>query len=391
MDDLIDRDDNPELGRKLGLSRRQLLAATTGMAAAAALGAAAFGGGPAHAATRGAAAAAASGAVKAGGNGVLLPPGKRGIILYTVRDAISRDPNTTDLAVGLQGGVPGTLPDRIQADRVRGLRPARQRRGRATSTTSRAPSCCAPGSTTTGSRPRATTATSRRRSPTPRSPRSTRLRDREHPRHSGHIGTGNDPTGSAFVADWEARGRAVELLRRARSVARPEAVHAQPRHRVQLPARQRPARRAGPPDPLVRHPSTGVLPGEHRPELRLPRDGHLLGARRAVQAPHLHRARRHLGRRTSSTRPPSSRRRRTRFPLFHAKDGKINPAPPTATTWCRSARATSTTRRSSSASAPRATTTRCGSRTPRPAAAANPGQSLAFAQVSYDNMAALRG
>jgi sugar phosphate isomerase/epimerase len=103
MDDLIDRDDNPELGRKLGLSRRQLLAATTGMAAAAALGAAAFGGGPAQAATRRTtAAAAASGAVKAGGNGVLLPPGKRGIILYTVRDAISRDPNTTDLASGFK-------------------------------------------------------------------------------------------------------------------------------------------------------------------------------------------------------------------------------------------------------------------------------------------------
>lgn len=93
MDDLIDRDDNPELGRSLGLSRRQLLAATTGVAAAAALGGAAFGGGPAHAAAR-------AGAVKAAGNGVLVPPGKRGIILYTVRDAISRDPNTTDLPSG---------------------------------------------------------------------------------------------------------------------------------------------------------------------------------------------------------------------------------------------------------------------------------------------------
>ena len=98
MNDLIDRSDDPQLGRSLGLSRRQLLAATTGMAAAAALGAAAFGGGPAHAATR----AAVPGAVKAAGNGVLLPPGKRGIILYTVRDAISRDPNTTDLASGFK-------------------------------------------------------------------------------------------------------------------------------------------------------------------------------------------------------------------------------------------------------------------------------------------------
>ena len=67
-DDLIDRSDDPQLGRSLGLSRRQLLAATTGMAAAAALGAAAFGAGsPAHAATR----AAVPGAVKAAGNGVL--------------------------------------------------------------------------------------------------------------------------------------------------------------------------------------------------------------------------------------------------------------------------------------------------------------------------------
>ena len=92
MDDLIDRDDDPQVGRSLGLSRRQLLAATTGVAAAAALGSAAMGGGPAH--------AAASASVRAGGNGVLVPPGKRGIILYTVRDAISRDPNTTDLPSG---------------------------------------------------------------------------------------------------------------------------------------------------------------------------------------------------------------------------------------------------------------------------------------------------
>ena len=52
-DDLIDRSDDPQLGRSLGLSRRQLLAATTGMAAAAALGAAAIvAGSTAHPATR---------------------------------------------------------------------------------------------------------------------------------------------------------------------------------------------------------------------------------------------------------------------------------------------------------------------------------------------------
>ena len=51
MSDLIDRSDDPQLGRSLGLSRRQLLAATTGVAAAA-LGAAAFGGSPARALAR---------------------------------------------------------------------------------------------------------------------------------------------------------------------------------------------------------------------------------------------------------------------------------------------------------------------------------------------------
>lgn len=98
MSDLIDRSDDPQLGRSLGLTRRQLLAATTGMAAAAALGAAAFGGSPAQALAQAAGTAKAA----ANGNGVLVPPGKRGIILYTVRDAISRDPNTTDLPSGFK-------------------------------------------------------------------------------------------------------------------------------------------------------------------------------------------------------------------------------------------------------------------------------------------------
>lgn len=93
MDDLTyqDQEDARVLSRKLGLSRRQMLAATTGMAAAALFG---LGSGHAHAHTGAAAAGVA--AAKGGGNGVLVPPGKRGIILYTVRDAIGRNPLTTD-------------------------------------------------------------------------------------------------------------------------------------------------------------------------------------------------------------------------------------------------------------------------------------------------------
>ena len=61
-----------DLGRALGLTRRQLLAATTGMAAAAMV--------------------ASPTAATASPNGQLVPAPRRGIILYTVRDAISRDP-----------------------------------------------------------------------------------------------------------------------------------------------------------------------------------------------------------------------------------------------------------------------------------------------------------
>jgi sugar phosphate isomerase/epimerase len=75
-----------KLARGLGLNRRQFLAATTGLAAAAV-------------ASTGAFAAPASARPS---NGVLVPPGKRGIILYTVRDAISRDPASTPHASGFK-------------------------------------------------------------------------------------------------------------------------------------------------------------------------------------------------------------------------------------------------------------------------------------------------
>jgi sugar phosphate isomerase/epimerase len=79
-----------ELAKGLGLNRRQFLAATTGMAAAAAV------------ASAGPLAGTASAAARAGGNGALVPPGKRGIILYSVRDATGRDPLSTNLPSGFK-------------------------------------------------------------------------------------------------------------------------------------------------------------------------------------------------------------------------------------------------------------------------------------------------
>jgi len=83
-----DNDVKPlKLAKGLGLNRRQFMAASTGMAAAAAIA--------------GVSATSAS-AAPGTGNGVLVPPGKRGIILYTVRDAISRDPGTSPYASGFK-------------------------------------------------------------------------------------------------------------------------------------------------------------------------------------------------------------------------------------------------------------------------------------------------
>jgi sugar phosphate isomerase/epimerase len=83
-----DNDVNPlKLVTKLGLNRRQFFAATTGVAAAVTL-------------TGTAAAQAATGG--SGANGVLIPAPRRGIILYTVRDAVSRDPLTSPYASGFK-------------------------------------------------------------------------------------------------------------------------------------------------------------------------------------------------------------------------------------------------------------------------------------------------
>ncbi|MER5601568.1 sugar phosphate isomerase/epimerase family protein [Streptomyces sp. NPDC002265] len=85
-----------QLRRSLGIGRRSFLSTCTAVAAGA-IAAPVLGAGPVH---------AAPGAENKGGeNGkgqVLVPADKRGIILYTVRDAIGRDPGTSTLPSGFR-------------------------------------------------------------------------------------------------------------------------------------------------------------------------------------------------------------------------------------------------------------------------------------------------
>ncbi|GAA0404731.1 AP endonuclease [Acrocarpospora corrugata] len=88
MSDTHAREDS--LRRSLGLNRRQFMAATTGMAAAAAVPFALPG------------AAKADPAPVRDERSALVPASQRGIILYTVRDAISRNPLSSPLPSGFR-------------------------------------------------------------------------------------------------------------------------------------------------------------------------------------------------------------------------------------------------------------------------------------------------
>ncbi|MCD2440919.1 sugar phosphate isomerase/epimerase [Agromyces sp. SYSU K20354] len=382
-DDLIDRSDDPQLGRSLGLTRRQLLAATTGMAAAAALGAAAFGAGPAHAAT------AAAARTAPGANGVLIPPGKRGIILYTVRDAISRDPGTTPLASGFravfeelsrigykqiefagygqhanaEGGnvnnVAGAHLLRTWLD-DNGLE-AEGNHGSIPSTITDATLAAFDAQC-----------------------------EIANILGFGHIGTGGDPTGSAYVADWEAAAERWNIL------GERAAGHGLKLYTHNHDAAYSFLLDSGPLDALGRPTrSSGIRRLEH---FLANTDPNYVYLEMDIYWAHVAQYKHKVftapdGSSVESIFDPAAvvAAQTTRFPLFHAKDGKSNPNTANGydmvpfgtgdidyTTFFQRIGAK-------------------GYHNPMweqdsaPGGAANPGQSLAFAQTSYSNMAALRG
>ena len=182
-----DNDVNPlKLVTKLGLNRRQFFAATTGMAAAATM-------------TGTAVAQAAP-----GGNGILIPATRRGIILYTVRDAVSRDPLTSPYASGFKEVLTELSSIGYRQIEFAGLRQNANAEGGADMNT-------VAGATQLrtwlddlgleaegnhGSVPSTVTDANIAAFDT--------ACEIANILGMGHIGTGSDPTNSAYVADWEA-------------------------------------------------------------------------------------------------------------------------------------------------------------------------------------------
>ena len=244
---------------KLGLNRRQFMAATTGMAAAAAV-----------------TAPSALASPVGNANGILIPAPKRGIILYTVRDAVSRDPLTSDLASGFKEVLTELSNIGYRQIEFAGLRQHANAEGGAdlnnvagaTLLRSWLDANGLEAEGNHGSVPSSVTDATITAFDT--------ACEIANILGMGHIGTGSDPTNSALVGDWQAAAERWNFFGERAS-------------RHGLSARQRPARRPGTPDPQQRHPAARVVPRQHRPQARVPRAGHLLGPRGAVQAPHLHR------------------------------------------------------------------------------------------------------
>jgi sugar phosphate isomerase/epimerase len=196
MDELTEQAEHDArvLGRSLGLTRRQLLAATTGMAAAAAVGLA---GGHVHASP-----AAANPVGNA--NGVLVPESKRGIILYTVRDAVSRDPNVSDLPSGFKEVLEELSRIGYRQIEFAGYRQSGNAEGGADLGTPEGAKLLRTWLDANGLEAEGNHGS------IPSTINDTTLAQFDAACEVanilglGHIGTGGDPTGSAYLADWQA-------------------------------------------------------------------------------------------------------------------------------------------------------------------------------------------
>lgn len=381
MSDLIDRSDDPQLGRSLGLTRRQLLAATTGMAAAVALGAAAFGGGPAQALGQ---AAAAPGA-----NGTLIPPGKRGIILYTVRDAISRDPNTTDLASGFKEVFQELSRIGYKQIEFAGYNQHANAEGGNLNNVAGAQLLRAwlddnglEAEGNHGSIPSVINDTTLAQFDA--------ACEIANILGFGHIGTGGDPTNSAYKADWDAAAERWNILgARAASHGLKLYTH---NHDVAYSF----LLDSGPLDAVGRPTrSSGIRRLEYFLQNTDPNHVYL---EMDVYWAHVAQYKHHTytapdGSAVQSIFDPAAvvAAQTQRFPLFHAKDGRSNPATANGYEMVPFGQGDIDYTTFFQRIGAKGYHNPMWEQDTAPGGAANPGQSLAFAQTAYDGMAALRG
>lgn len=359
------------LVRKLGLNRRQFLAATTGMAAAATV-------------------ASPSAVAATGANGVLVPPSKRGIILYTVRDAVSRDPLTTDLASGFKEVLTELAKIGYKQIEFAGYRQHANAEGGADLNTVAGATLLrswldengleAEGNH--GSVPSTITETT--------IAQFDAACEIANILGLGHIGTGSDPTGSSYVADWElAADRWNFFGQRAAS------------HGLKLYTHNHDGAYnflldSGPLDALGRPTrSSGIRRLEH---FLANTDPAYVFLEMDIYWAHVAQYRFHTytapdGSSVEDVFDPAATvaAQTQRFPLFHAKDGRKDTSVAAGYVMTPFGEGdidyTSFFQRIGAK----------GYHNPMweqdtaPGGSANPGQSLAFAQLSYDNLSALRG
>jgi sugar phosphate isomerase/epimerase len=367
------------LRRSLGLNRRQFLAATTGVAAVALAGA-------------GPLASAAQAASGNGPRGTLVPPSKRGIILYTVRDATSRDPLSTNLPSGFRRvfeelsrigyrqvefagyGQHANAEGGANLESVEGARLLRRWLDD-NGLEAEGNHGFIPGSwpLTQGDLDRF----------------------KLHVEIAatlgmGHVGTGNDPTGSAYKADWDV---AAEKWNHLGSIASAAGIKLYTHNHD---AAYNFLLDSGPLDTLGRPTrSSGIRKLEYFLTITNEKDVHLeMDIFWAYVAQFKHRTftAPDGSTQTSIFNPLGVVQAQTkRFPLFHAKDGKSNPA--TGDGYDMVPFGTGDIDYAAFFRGMGAK----GSHNPMyeqdnaPGGTANPGQSLQYAELSYANMAALRG
>ncbi|SEH00736.1 Sugar phosphate isomerase/epimerase [Nonomuraea solani] len=362
------------LYRRLGLSRRRLFAATTGLAAAATLAQ------PAEAAE----------AAEAASRRALIPRGKRGIILYTVRDAVGRDPLSTTLPSGFRRVLEELGRIGYRQVEFAGYRQHANAEGGANLETVEGARLLRAWLDDNGLRAQGnhgfipgswplTTADLDRFKQTLEIANILGL---------AHVGTGADPTGSAYKADWDV---AADKWNELGSIAR--------RAGVRLYTHNHDAAYAflldsGPLDEQGRPTrSSGIRKLEYFFGISDPRRVYF---EMDIFWAHVARFKHHTytapdgSVRTDVFDPLATvRAREHRFPLFHAKDGTANPATANGYDMVPFGTGDIDYRRFFSRLRERERHNPMYEQDNAPGT--DPAQSLRYAELSYRNMAALRG